>query len=423
MSEPSPEWQIGSSHADQRASANWPHYSLRSIGPIIDGDWILNSDYSTDGVRLLQVGDIGVGKFLGKSARFVSLARADQLKCTFLEPGDVLISRMPDPIGRACIFPGLDYPCITAVDVSIWRPSADLADGRYLVYALSTQKWFQRVLALASGATRPRIPRSKLEELSIPLPPLSEQRRIVAILDRQMALANRITLAANERTKAINVLAQAYLNEAFLCPQAERWLTFTLGEKADIVSGITLGRKLDLEQTRLVPYLRVANVKDGYLDLKDLKSTPATSAEISALQLRTGDVLLTEGGDADKLGRGTYWRGEVSECIHQNHVFRVRLNDPECLPEFVSAQLCSAYGKRYFLAHAKQTTGIATINQRVIRNFPLKVPPLPEQQKIVAVLERKIALTDEIRRSVASVSRSIAVTPAAILRQVFGEAA
>lgn len=286
--------------------------------------------------------------------------------------------------------------------------------------------WQLKSLSLGELHRSTAIPGLRREDvhcLAIYFPPLGEQSRIVAMLDRQMMLVDRITSAADERLQATRALPQAYLNEAFFSPQTECWPTFSLGDKAAIASGITLGRRLDSEKARLVPYLRVANVKDGFLDLQDLKSTLATPTEINTLQLRTGDILLTEGGDADKLGRGTYWRGEVLECIHQNHIFRVRLNDPRCLPEFVSAQLCSAYGKRYFLAHAKQTTGIATVNQRVIKNFPLKIPPLSEQLKIVAALERKIALADEIRRSAALATRSSATISSAFLRQVFGEAA
>src|SRR5215471_8387139 len=100
----------------------WRWVRLGEIGPMTDGDWILNADYASSGVRLLQVGDIGVGNFIGKSSRFITQERAKDLNCTLLEPGDILISRMPDPIGRACILPQLNYPCITAVDVSIWRP-------------------------------------------------------------------------------------------------------------------------------------------------------------------------------------------------------------------------------------------------------------------------------------------------------------
>jgi len=198
--------------------AGWRWVRLEEIGRLVDGDWILNSDYSTDGVRLLQVGDVGRGTFLGRSSRFISPARAAELKCTLLNPGDILISRMPDPIGRACVLPDLNYPCITAVDVSIWRPSSDLADADYLVYALSREDWFNRISALASGATRPRISRIRLEELSIPLPPLLEQRRIAGVLHEQMAVVEKARTAAQARLEAVKTLPASLLRQVFPQP-------------------------------------------------------------------------------------------------------------------------------------------------------------------------------------------------------------
>jgi type I restriction enzyme S subunit len=126
------------------------------------------------------------------------------------------------------------------------------------------------------------------------------------------------------------------------------WRSVPLGKVGEIVSGITLGRKLRSERTRRVPYLRVANVKDGHLDLSDVYEIDATEEEINALCLRVGDLLLTEGGDADKLGRGTLWRGELPLCIHQNHIFRVRFDQERFSPEFIAGQIASPYGKAYF---------------------------------------------------------------------------
>jgi type I restriction enzyme, S subunit len=120
-----------------------------------------------------------------------------------------------------------------------------------------------------------------------------------------------------------------------------------LGEIGEIVSRVTLGRKLDVRRTRRIAYLRVANVKDGYLDLSDVYEIDATGPEVVKLGLRPGDLLLTEGGDADKLGRGACWHGDIPECIHQNHIFRVRPDPERVLSEFVSAtNLTSGMGTR-----------------------------------------------------------------------------
>jgi type I restriction enzyme S subunit len=196
-------------------SKKWERKKLRDIGPVMDGDWILNADYTTSGVRLIQVGDIGVGRFVNKSSRFITMKRARELNCTFLEPGDILMSRMPDPIGRACQFPDLGYPCITAVDVSIWRPKIDITDRQYLTYYLNCEYWLNRVKALASGATRARISRSNLETLEIPIPPLPIQQQIASKLKEKMIDVENLQSTIQNQQSALNVLPQAILRKAF----------------------------------------------------------------------------------------------------------------------------------------------------------------------------------------------------------------
>ena len=169
------------------------------------------------------------------------------------------------------------------------------------------------------------------------------------------------------------------------------WQRYRLGDATTITSGITLGRNLQGRNSRLVPYLRVANVKDGFLDLRQIKHTPATEEEIDACQLEPGDILLTEGGDLDKLGRGTYWEGQIPVCIHQNHIFRIRSDPAVFDPAFLAFQFGSPYGKAYFLRHAKQTTGIASINKTVLSNFPLYAPPLAAQRRIAKALRQELA--------------------------------
>jgi type I restriction enzyme, S subunit len=177
------------------------------------------------------------------------------------------------------------------------------------------------------------------------------------------------------------------------------WPVTPLRDAGDIAQGITLGRKTKRDDLVPVPYLRVANVQDGRLDMREIKTIEATASEIEKWQLRAGDLLLTEGGDLDKLGRGTCWRDELPLCIHQNHIFRVRLPSDCYDSDFVSLQIGSAYGKSYFLAHAKKTTGIATINQRVLGDFPLLSPPLAEQRRIATRLKGQLSTADRARAS------------------------
>ena len=122
-------------------------------------------------------------------------------------------------------------------------------------------------------------------------------------------------------------------------------------------------------------YLAVSNVQDRFLKMDVVKTIDATEDEIDRCRLCRDDILLTEGGDPDKLGRGTLWKEQLPECIHQNHVFRVRVRDDRVRPTYLSWQLGTERGKAYFLRSAKQTTGIASINKTQINAFPLLLPP------------------------------------------------
>ena len=146
--------------------------ALRTAPVFVAGDWIESKDQDPDGdVRLIQLADVGIGRFIDKSRRFLTAETAQRLNCTFLERGDILIARRPDPIGRACIFPGVGQPAVTAVDVCIVRVDPDVLDSRYLVHYLNSSQAFRQISGKASGSTRQRISRSNLGTIEIPLPP------------------------------------------------------------------------------------------------------------------------------------------------------------------------------------------------------------------------------------------------------------
>jgi restriction endonuclease S subunit len=174
------------------------------------------------------------------------------------------------------------------------------------------------------------------------------------------------------------------------------WSLVSLGELADIVSGITKGQKRGKEtELRPVQYLRVANVQRGYLDLGEIRTIEAPEEEIQKLMLRPGDILFTEGGDRDKLGRGWIWNGELSECIHQNHIFRARLLADEIQPTYLSLY-ANQEGQQHFLSSGKQTTNLASISMTKLRDLPIKLPPANEQRRIVAKIE---ALQERSRKA------------------------
>ena len=166
------------------------------------------------------------------------------------------------------------------------------------------------------------------------------------------------------------------------------WKQVELCSLADVVSGITKGRKVREADLVEVPYMAVSNVKDGYIDCTTIKTIMATKQEIEQYRLLPNDVLMTEGGDPDKLGRGAVIVKPPENSIHQNHVFRVRLQTDKVLPIFFSQYLQNPKAKRYFLGCAKQTTGIASINMKQLRSLPVLVPPIELQEQFVTFVEQ-----------------------------------
>lgn len=179
------------------------------------------------------------------------------------------------------------------------------------------------------------------------------------------------------------------------------WAFLRLKDVAQLQTGLSLssGRKLENPVER--PYLRVANVQDGHLDLSDVKTTRIEEGNIERYLLKEGDVLFTEGGDFDKLGRGTVWEGQIDGCLHQNHIFAVRPDEGKIHPYFLAALSSGPAGRRYFTINSKQSTNLASINSTQLKAFPVPLPPTVEQDEIVRLLgvwDQAIRLQEELLR-------------------------
>jgi len=234
----------------------------------------------------------------------------------------------------------------------------------------------------------------------VPLPPRKEQERIAAILDKAETIRRR-------RQQALQ-LVDEFLRSVFLemfgdpVTNPKGWEERELCQVSEVRSGVAKGRNFNGRQTVTVPYMRVANVQDGHIDLTHIKEIEVFPEEVEKYRLQRGDILLTEGGDPDKLGRGAVWEDQVSPCIHQNHIFSVRVNRSGLLPEFLSALIASKRGKAYFLKAGKQTTGIATINKTQLSQFPVLLPPEEIQGRYLRILAKtreasgkQLALADQ----------------------------
>ncbi|MCC7510091.1 MAG: restriction endonuclease subunit S [Planctomycetes bacterium] len=254
-----------------------------------------------------------------------------------------------------------------------------------------------------------------LKESTINFPvELLEQRRIAGVLGLvQHAIAQQERLA--ELTAE---LKQALMHKLFtegtrgerqkateIGPVPESWEAEPLGACCDVQTGLAKGRRLNPEEALDVPYLRVANVQDGYLDLSEIKTVQVRERDLQRFGLRRGDVLMTEGGDLDKLGRGFIWDGQIEPCLHQNHVFAVRPHKDKLTSEYLAYLVQSPYAKAYFLSVAHKTTNLACINTSKLKRLPVLLPGHDEQHQIVESLSTVDAKVRNHRKQAETLSQ------------------
>jgi type I restriction enzyme S subunit len=281
-------------------------------------------------------------------------------------------------------FKYVDFPFVLGADgTKVLIPNKKLYDPRFYYFAL---------LALEIPSRGYNRHFTILSERTLPLPPLPEQKKIAHILStvqRAIEAQERIIQITIELKKALmhKLFTEGLRNEpqkqTEIGPVPESWEVVPLSECAVVQTGIAKGRKVNAEEAVEVPYLRVANVQDGYLDLSEMKTITIRKNEQSRFALQKGDVVLTEGGDFDKLGRGFIWHGQIDNCVHQNHVFSVRPDMERISSEFFAYQSQSPYGKSYFLSVAHKTTNLACINTTKLKAFPVLLPPQDQQKDIV----------------------------------------
>lgn len=429
--------------------AAWASASLEQVCvSIADGDHQPPPQVER-GVPFLVIGNIRDGRIDFSGTRFVSESYFGSLgKSRLPSRGDVLYS-VTGSFGIPVLVT-TDQPFCVQRHIAILKPAPQMFFG-YLARALGTAAVFRQASNAATGTAQKTVGLKHLRKFTLPVAPLPEQHRIVeaiesyffrlddavATLDRvqrnlkryraavlKAAVEGRLMPTEAELARAegrdyepASVLLERILAErrrrwheagsrgGYREPVApdtkdlpelpEGWCWSTADTVADLKGGITKGQKRKpADALRQVPYLRVANVQRGRLDLSVMKKILATEAEIDELRLYPGDVLFNEGGDRDKLGRGWVWNGELPECIHQNHVFRARILTHDLHPKFLS-WYGNTSGQQYFFEQGKQTTNLASINLTKLRGLPVPIPPLVEQSRIVAEVERLLSLVEE----------------------------
>lgn len=317
------------------------------------------------------------------------------------ESGDVIYSKIR-PYLRKAVLANFDGLC--SADMYPLRPKNGTAPGFLLALILGERfSRFAESVSMRSGF--PKINRVELSEFVAVVPGAAEQVRIAEILDTldetiqvtEQVIAKleqvRRGLLHDLLTRGIDDNGEIrdperhpeHFQDSPLGRIPKSWEATRLARVAEVRSGIAKNEGAPVSNPVEVAYLRVANVQDGYLDLSEMKTLKVSRSELDHYRVLPGDVLMNEGGDRDKLGRGAIWRGEFDPCVHQNHVFVVRCG--RCLlPEFLDAWTGGAVAKRYFMVAGKQSTNLASINKTSIGKLPVALPSLAEQERGTAAL-------------------------------------
>lgn len=334
----------------------------------------------------LSIADMNQGHFITTTKEQVTTAGARAGKQA--QPGTVLLS-FKLSIGKVAIagMPLYTNEAIAALPI---RDKSQLEEG-YLLRALEATDFAGKSNRAAMGAT---LNKASLQSIQVPIPPLDEQRRIAAILDQADAIrAKRRQVLAH-----LDALAQAIFDRMF----ADARASLTLSDIANVQGGLQVTHtraKLPIA----APYLRVANVMRGRLDLAEIKTLQVSAPELERTRLRRGDLLFVEGhGNPNEVGRAALWDGSIDICTHQNHLIRARLDEGRCLPEFAATWVNTRRGAAYFRRCGRTTSGLNTISAATVRSAPMLEVPLAAQHEFVRRTTQLDAQSFSVLRALAA---------------------
>jgi type I restriction enzyme, S subunit len=360
------------------------------------------------GPRFLRITDIDEGQVNWPSVPFCKCPDTDIPRYR-LANNDILFARIGATTGKSFIVKNPPDAVFASYLIRLRTTKAVSPD--FLFFFFNSALYWSQVNANKFATLKGGINGSILSKLQVVIPTLPEQNKIAAVLWKiQQAIEVEAGLA--RCTRDLKKVTMRQLFTAGLRGDAQKttqfsevpesWKIEVLSSCAYVQTGATKGREIPAEQVLEVPYLRVANVQDGHLDLSEMKTIRIRKTELDGLLLRPDDVVLTEGGDFDKLGRGFIWEGQIDPCVHQNHIFAVRVNREKLLPRYFAYLAQSHYGRAYFLSVAHKTTNLACINTTKLRAFPVLVPELDEQKEITEILDtldRKIGVHEAKQRA------------------------
>lgn len=365
--------------------------------------------------------------------RLGTIINEHEIKDTdWYQAGDIALSHInsAEHVGKTALINADMLPLVHGMNLLRLRFYSGCCLPQFFQFFSQSFQYKGEVLSRINMAVNQvSINQKQISSLEIPLPPFLEQQRIVDRIESMFAKLDEAKQKAQDALDSFETRKAAILHKAFtgeLTAQwrkkhrvgMESWETKRLSDVSALQTGLMKGKHY-IGKTVMLPYLRVANVQDGFLNLNEIKEIEVSEELVDRYLLKNGDVLFTEGRDYDKLGRGTVWREQIQNCLHQNHIFVVRPDTSVLNPYFLSYQAGSRYGKQYFLKCSKQTTNLASINSTQLKGFPVLMPSIEEQVQIVSLIDNLLAKEQQAKEAAEKVLEQIDLTKKAILARAF----
>ena len=388
---------------------NWPSVPIGEIAYQLRNGKSVKQMPGAGGLPITRIETISSGSIDLSRCGYADLAE-DECKGWILRDGDILISHINSMkhLGKCAIFENISTKVVHGMNLLCLRVNQDIAHPKFIFHSLRSRRFISQISTIAKkSVNQASFNISTFQDLEIPLPPLEEQRRIAAILDKASAIKSCSEKAARN---AADIKASLF-DEAFIAHDRHgHWEQLALGELCDVQGGLQVTSARSAMPIR-VPYLRVANVLRGRLDLAEIKEINCSQPELDRTRLQPKDLLVVEGhGNPNEIGRVAMWTGQPGEMVHQNHLIRVRSKASSLDPEFLCFYLNSRMGRRHLLKRANTTSGLNTISTSVVKSAPIILPPVDEQRsfcetiKNIAQLEASLLVSSALH---AQLSRSL----------------
>ena len=383
-------------------------------GIFVDGDWIEKKDQDPNGkVRLIQLADIGEGHFLDKSNRFITESKAEELHCTFLKKGDILIARLGEPLCKACVFP-YEGLYITAVDIAILRIDSDRINPEYIVYLVNSPWFKEAIKPYESGTTRKRISRKNLNRIDIDIPSIAKQNQVVSQIEESLSQLDSAVETLEKTKQQLEVYRQAVLKEAFNNSRSN--FKLSICDFAEVSTGATPLKSRADYYGGSIPWVTSTKVNDEYVYEPTDFITELAIKETNCRVFPPHTLLVAMYGEGKT-------RGKCSELMipaaTNQALAAILINkDSDVIKDYLKWFLIYNYGN----IRLKSVGGVQpNINLSIIKKLEIPVFSKDVQKKIVRKIDSQMTYIEDIEQTVILSLQQSEALRQSILKQAFEE--